>query len=54
MTPDVFTVNEVAQRWRCSVDIVYDLLKGGKLKGFKLGGTWRVSADAIRRFENTD
>lgn len=54
MTPLVLTVGEVAQRWRCSTDIVYDLLKRRELKGFKIGGAWRVSAEAVVRFENNE
>ena len=52
MLPDVFTVDTLAQRWQCSTDIIYDLLRSKRLSGFKLGSSWRVTAEAVSRFEN--
>lgn len=48
-----FTVPELAEFWHCSADIVYDLLRSGKLKGFKLGREWRISDEARRIYEQT-
>ena len=48
---EVFTVAELAERWQCSIDIIYDLLKCGKLKGFKLGGAWRIARVVVERYE---
>ena len=48
----VFTIGELAQRWKCSADIVYDLLRKKQLRGFKLGSSWRITADAVAQFEN--
>ena len=37
------SVAQVAERWACSVDAVYDLIHADKLRAFKLGATrWRV------------
>ena len=47
----IYTIHEVASRWKCSRDVVYDLLKTGKLKGFKVGGLWRIREDAINQYE---
>lgn len=54
MLQEVFTVDDLAKRWKCSADIVYDLLRKRHLKGFKLGSSWRISAEAVARFENRD
>ena len=37
--------------WGCSKDIVYDLLRQGKLHGFKLGRDWRISDAAVLAYE---
>lgn len=47
-----FTVETLAQRWCCSSDIIYDLLRTRKLKGFKVGSSWRISPEAVDHFEN--
>ena len=46
-----YTVRELAVCWNCSTDIVYDLLRSGKLAGFKLGKSWRISDEARQTFE---
>ena len=38
--------------WGCSKDIVYDLLRQGKLHGFKLGRDWRISDAAVLAYEH--
>ena len=50
----VYTVDTLAARWMCSTDVIYDLLRRKKLKGFKVGTAWRISADAVNRFENNE
>ena len=46
-TDEYYTPQSLATKWGCSKDIVYDLLRTGKLQGFKLGRDWRIS-DAAR------
>lgn len=48
----VFTVVDLAKRWHCSVDVIYDMLRTGLLRGFKIGTSWRISAKAVDEFEN--
>lgn len=48
---DYFTVAELAELWRCSSDMVYSLLKSGKLRGFKLGKDWRITDEARVEYE---
>lgn len=52
-TQETYTVPELAKLWHCSIDIIYDLLRRGELKGFRLGGrSWRISDTARLAFEN--
>lgn len=46
-----YTPRTLAQTWECSPDVVYDLLRTGKLKGFRVGRKWRVSDDARLEYE---
>lgn len=50
---EYYTVPELAARWRCSSDVVYDLLRRGKLQGFKLGSSWRITDEARIQYEQT-
>lgn len=51
MTPTVYTVKELTERWKCSRDVIQDLLADGRLKGFKVGRNWRISLAEIERYE---
>lgn len=46
-----YTPRTLAQTWDCSPDVVYDLLRTGKLKGFRVGRHWRVSDEARLEYE---
>lgn len=46
-----YTPRTLAQTWDCSPDVVYDLLRTGKLKGFRVGRRWRVSDEARLEYE---
>lgn len=50
-TDEYFTPQSLAAKWGCSKDIVYDLLRQGKLRGFKLGRDWRISDEARVAYE---
>lgn len=52
-TEKAFTVDSLAERWSCSKDVVYDLLRKRELKGFKIGHSWRISPAEVDRFENS-
>ena len=51
MSQNVFTVEEVAQRWKCNPSTVYSMIKSGKLKGFKLGRGVRITREVVERYE---
>ena len=54
MTNGAFTIDGLAAYWNCSKDIIYDLLREKKLKGFRVGKAWRISAKEVERFENRE
>jgi excisionase family DNA binding protein len=53
MEQTVYSVKELAALWRCSASAVYDLLTNGKLQGFKIGPSWRITDEARRTYEQT-
>lgn len=46
-----YTPYELAALWKCSIDVIYDLLRGGLLKGFKVGHGWRIKTESITEYE---
>ena len=48
-----YTPQTLAEKWGCSKDLVYDLLRSGKLRGFKLGRDWRISDEARLEYERS-
>lgn len=48
---DVYTPAELAELWRCNVSIIYEMLRDGRLQGFKLGRDWRIREEAILAYE---
>lgn len=51
MAPEVYTVKDLTVRWKCSRDIIQDLLADGRLKGFRVGRNWRIPREAVDRYE---
>ena len=51
-TDEYYTPQSLAAKWGCSKDVVYDLLRTGKLQGFKLGRDWRISDSARLAYEH--
>lgn len=48
----VYTIADLAGIWRCSRDVIYDLLLSGKLKGFKVGRNWRITHEERLNYEH--
>lgn len=46
-----YTPQAVAELWECSIETVYELLRKGKLHGFKLGRDWRITESELRAYE---
>lgn len=51
MTDEVYTVAELAKRWKCAELTVYNMIYSGRLKSFKLGRGVRIPRDAVERYE---
>lgn len=52
MTPDVFTIPELAARWRVSRHTVTAAIRAGRLAAFKVGDRcYRIRADEVTRYE---
>ena len=47
----VWTVEELASHWKVKASTVYGLIRSGRLSAFKVGVGYRVSNEAVRRFE---
>jgi excisionase family DNA binding protein len=48
----VLTVRELAEMLRIGRRQAYELLRDGKVKGVRIGRTWRVSREAVEEFLN--
>ena len=51
MTEELWTPEEVAQRWRMQKRNVMDMLRRGELKAFKVGRIWRIYYSDVLRYE---
>lgn len=51
MSPEYYTPATLAERWGCHRETVCDLLRAGKLRGFKLGKDWRITDEARIEYE---
>lgn len=49
---NAYTVDTLAQRWACSRDMIYKLIREKKLKVFRIGTALRISAEEVARYEN--
>ena len=46
----VLSVSEVAEYLGVGKNRVYELLNTGKLKGFRMGSTWKISRRALENY----
>lgn len=53
MTERPYSVETLAERWEVSAYTIREMLRDGRLHGFKAGGKlWRISAGEVARWEN--
>ncbi len=50
MTDQILTLKEVAAYLKLAEKTAYKLAAGGKLPGFKVGGSWRFKQEDIERW----
>ena len=51
MIDRIYTLAELAERWRCKIKTIYNMVESGKLRAFKVGREYRVKAAEVLRFE---
>jgi excisionase family DNA binding protein len=47
MTDEILTIREVAELLKINEKTAYKLAAGGKIPGFKVGGSWRFDRQEI-------
>lgn len=48
---ETYSPKELAQRWSMTYQNIINLLQKGEVKGFKVGDSWRISKEEVRRIE---
>lgn len=51
MVREVFTVDELAQRWRCRPLTVYRMIESGRLDVFRIGNAIRIARHVVESYE---
>jgi excisionase family DNA binding protein len=51
--PNVYTPRTLAERWRCSEQMIHNMIKRGELEAWKLGGLVRISTEVVARHEGS-
>ena len=50
---DIMTVYDVAEALYIGKNRVYELLKKGELKGFRIARVWKISKEAVEKYIQT-
>ncbi len=51
MDNKAYTITTLAERWACGRDVLYDMIRKGELKCFRVGRAVRISAAEVERKE---
>lgn len=51
---EVYTITQLAQRWQCSTDAIYDMVRRGDIKSFRVGKAIRFTAEAVAEYEKDE
>lgn len=51
MQDEIWTVEEVAERWKVSQNTVRSMLQRGEIQGLKIRMNWRIYLSEILRYE---
>lgn len=49
--PEIYTVQELAERWKVHPITIYRLLESRELPGIKIRKAWRISAATVEAYE---
>ena len=47
---ELLTAQEAAEVLRVGHNAIYELLKSGKLKGFRVGRVWKIPKEAVEEY----
>ncbi len=47
---DILTVDEACEAMRMGYNAIYEILKSGQLKAYRVGRRWRIPKSAILKF----
>lgn len=47
---DVLTVEDACEALRIGYNAIYDLLRSGKLKGYRNGRVWRIPKESVKQY----
>ena len=47
---ELLTAQETAEVLRVGHNAIYELLKSGKLKGFRVGRVWKIPKEAVEEY----
>ena len=50
---EVYTLKEIEELLQVTRRTIYNWIKGGKLKAFRIGKEWRVTKEALEDFTQT-
>ena len=50
-SPDIWTPEQVAARWKVTPAVVADMCRRGDLVAFKAGRQWRITTAAVHQHE---
>ena len=50
---EVYTLKEIEELLQVTRRTIYNWIKGGKLKAFRIGKEWRVTKEALEEFTQT-
>ena len=54
MASGYLSPQQVSERWSVDTGTVLRLIRTGKLEAFKIGRLWRISPDALKRYEEAN
>jgi excisionase family DNA binding protein len=49
--PPPYTPSELADRWKCSTQAIYNLVRGGGLAAVRIGKLIRIPVDVVEKHE---
>jgi excisionase family DNA binding protein len=48
----IYSIRDISKRWGCHYTTVMRLVNIGVVRGFQVGRTWKITAEALKEFED--